>query len=743
MKRNHIFYLSFLLASFLAFALAACAEPSNAADPVPLSAPVIALNENVISWDAVEHADGYEVYENGVRLTASSETSYTITRTEEGSYQYSVKATATSADYSASPFSNAVTFTVKKDASQDPVQLFAPVISLQDNVISWDAVEHASIYEVYEEKTIVAKQTQTAYTVKKTTPGEYRFTVKATSSDAAYTSSEFSNTVTYSVEEQSVPEVKKLSAPAIALDGNVLSWTAIDHATAYVVFENGDPVSTQTETVYTVNPPHKGEYEYAVVAISSNAAYSTSDKSNAVTFVASAPRLAAPILSLEGNVLSWTAVDHAVNYEVYEGDRRVSAQSATTYTIKRVDVGVYLYTVVAMPDSEEFSKSDRSNAVEYVVSDSREALPAPVITIQNNLLSWNEVEHADTYEVYENNVKVSSQVSTSYEILRKNPRVYIYTVRAVSDEGKYAESEFSNAIEYEVKSVQMEFVVHVNFPDNYIGADTFKVGLYQNDSLIASADIKYDKVTLTGSATLTAMSGFYTVKVTKELIGYAVTQTQISAESGPVAINVIPLGGNNMLQLGNNKITFSAAEAGSEKAYVFVALKSGIHSIVADKETKSMICFLNRDIIVDTSQKRLIGEFTASAGEAVEIAVSGETVGLYEFEIVEGEVKQNIAVGTKDNREAGGNFISGNAGTYKRYLQVEKRTTFTFFFTTPTIGLRTVIIKINGIEYAFDGADSNLQEITIDAGEVEILFTVEESPSKEDFDYIAFFVYTE
>lgn len=82
--------------------------------PRNLTAPVITLNENVVSWDAVEGAAKYIVSVNGTTLLPQTETSYTITDTEVGDYEITVVAISDGNKLLLdSRASNAVTYTVE------------------------------------------------------------------------------------------------------------------------------------------------------------------------------------------------------------------------------------------------------------------------------------------------------------------------------------------------------------------------------------------------------------------------------------------------------------------------------------------------------------------------------------------------------------------------------------------------------------------------------------------------------
>lgn len=77
------------------------------------------------------------------------------------------------------------------------VNLAAPILKITDNVVSWDAVEHAKGYVVKVNDEEVGEQTATSYSLKKV--GNYSISVKAVSEDTKkYYSSNFSEALSYS-----------------------------------------------------------------------------------------------------------------------------------------------------------------------------------------------------------------------------------------------------------------------------------------------------------------------------------------------------------------------------------------------------------------------------------------------------------------------------------------------------------------------------------------------------------------
>ena len=120
---------------FACFGTTACKKDPPPA-PEALSAPVITLTDNVISWNAVPNATGYTVKEGDTAVSENQQqTSYTITKTEAGSYTYTVTALSTDKNYTASPASNAVTYTVANTDVDTSVKLTGKVYVVGDSTI--------------------------------------------------------------------------------------------------------------------------------------------------------------------------------------------------------------------------------------------------------------------------------------------------------------------------------------------------------------------------------------------------------------------------------------------------------------------------------------------------------------------------------------------------------------------------------------------------------------------------------
>ncbi|MDE7082696.1 MAG: bacterial Ig-like domain-containing protein [Clostridia bacterium] len=119
MKKTLTAFLSFVFAVSLCGAVACVTESG----PEALSAPEIRLEGNVVSWNPVDHASGYDVYVAEDSAVSVTETTYTVSKTEVGNYEIYVIATTTDENYKSSAASNKVTYTIAEPAVLSSIAL--------------------------------------------------------------------------------------------------------------------------------------------------------------------------------------------------------------------------------------------------------------------------------------------------------------------------------------------------------------------------------------------------------------------------------------------------------------------------------------------------------------------------------------------------------------------------------------------------------------------------------------------
>ena len=231
---------SLIFAAILALcigALIACGDKPEA--PTPLVAPVLTLDGSVVSWAAVAHATGYEVYIDGDKAATVTETRYELNITAAGRYEITVRAVTAEDGYESSAASAAVVYTVTVATTE---KLDAPVLSISGNAVTWTG------YEVYVNGDKAATLTVAEYVLDATEDGTYVVTVRAVSTDAGYTPSDLSAEVVYVLNSAAEP----LDAPVPTADGDTVSWAAVDNAVAYAVYIDGERAAVVTATSYTV-----------------------------------------------------------------------------------------------------------------------------------------------------------------------------------------------------------------------------------------------------------------------------------------------------------------------------------------------------------------------------------------------------------------------------------------------------------------------------------------------------------
>lgn len=183
-------------------------------------------------------------------------------------------------------------------------------------------------------------------------------------------------TVTVSVVE-STPD--SLDAPVIALGDDSISWGAVKNATAYEVYVDGELADTVTATEYALDLA-SGSYQITVKAIFVKGDNKvSSEASNTVSYIYNS-QLVAPLLSIEGNVVTWQAVEKADKYVVYVNDDEKQTITETTYTVTETKIGVYKIAVIAKDSTGKRTDSDKSNVVSYIIK----ADLTKAITLVNN-----------------------------------------------------------------------------------------------------------------------------------------------------------------------------------------------------------------------------------------------------------------------------------------------------------------------------------------------------------------------
>ena len=234
------------------------------------------------------------------------------------------------------------------------------------------------------------------------------------------------------------------------------------------------------------------------------------------------PKIDAPKLTLEGEVLSWNEVENASTYSVFQNGSLLEKEiEGLEYIIDTSELkpGTYTYKVKAYPIDEQFSASNYSNTVELVIEEKEEPLDLKLVSKTvvadggNFSLELNEKLPEGYTVTYTNNEQsepgkyyISGTIKNEKGELVQN--VYgILTIDIPKDEEfEQFMSELLIAI---FEGDQMSVNFFFNNPENF-GLEHYEAGLpeaYFGDYEESLAEIK---------AILTEMEAFDQAKLSAE-----------------------------------------------------------------------------------------------------------------------------------------------------------------------------------------------------------------------------------
>ena len=160
----------------------------------------------VLTWDAVEGATGYNVYSFPDTLAKGlTEPTFTTGELEYGSYCFAVTAFNEAGE-------GARTADLCKTIESPVPQNLVAEAGESTITLTWDAVEDAAYYNVYQgEEKIAAELTEPTYTTDTLVPGDYCFTVTSFKDDEE---SEASEQACATIEEPVVEDANKITLGA-------------------------------------------------------------------------------------------------------------------------------------------------------------------------------------------------------------------------------------------------------------------------------------------------------------------------------------------------------------------------------------------------------------------------------------------------------------------------------------------------------------------------------------------------
>ena len=653
-----------------------------------LAAPQLSLDKDTktISWIAVENADGYEVFEDGELVSSQSETSYTITHTETGIYNYAVKATTTKKDYSESQFSDELSYIISE-------QLAAPHIELdvETKTISWTAVEHADYYAIYEDGYVLYQSfNKTSYEIEQTIVGIHEYYIRARSNNAAvYLNSNESNKVTYEILPTVLETPSGLSEERDEQGHVTLVWNEVEGAGGYNIYMNNRLIEKRWSiNSYSIDIVESNTYEYKVKAVPAR------------------------------------------------GDKQyLESDISDPIEIEIVDSR----TQLAVPQNLRLEEREF-----YYQDESGNHIGKPV---DLTCLVWDVVENAESYLVYENGERVYSTTDNSFAVstLYQDPKTYKFQVKAVAHGMLYKSSNLSEVFDkFKIPGATIKFTVNLNVDSVPNFAQSVQVGLFPQDNNglpSQSTPIGGTTRNLTATAPATidySNTGKYIAKIISLPEGYCATEIKLSASSTEGTIYIYNKSAQQFNVSANNTLTIKVQN--EPQSGLFIPTQAGQYTI-STNVSKEVLINVGARTAIDTGNGLMMFTFTADANEAVLISGNSPEIGSYKFTIEKGAKSPSLQIGTGYGDNA--NVIAGNVNSVTYSLNLAQDTEFTFFFSTMYLGpTRFATVTINGEKYEFDGGYEYKKNIFIRAGQnIKIKVDISGQMTDETMSNIYFSVY--
>jgi fibronectin type 3 domain-containing protein len=385
------------------------------------------FNRLSLSWDSVEGADHYDVYQGTsstavtTKVGSVSETSFSTTNplNFNTTYYYKViPVTVNGISGVVSPVING------KTAIKNPVDLSVVSPNATSADLSWSAVEGAAGYEIS-----YSKGSSTTYTILRSVTTlttnhtglsvntVFNYRVRAyRMAGATKVFSGYSEVKSISTSTTNTSKITLVFEPINNVEFKLL-WNQISGATEYVIYQftenNEDNAielyrTTNTEFVVSVNSM-EDKFNYYVKSVSSN----TSEVTSNTVLAGGVPNPVENVIispQYDRAHLSWDLNEDAASYDVYMstnptvlGNKLGNTISNDYNTGSILNFGHYYYFRI-VPVSKAGLTTDLTRLPKLYIVQAKlpkvESLNVESTKDNKTMFTWNSIEDADGYEIY-------------------------------------------------------------------------------------------------------------------------------------------------------------------------------------------------------------------------------------------------------------------------------------------------------------------------------------------------------
>lgn len=160
-------------------------------------------------------------------------------------------------------------------------------------------------------------------------------------------------------------------------------------------------------------------------------------------------QLSKPSLVVEGNIISWDAIENASGYQVYvDGQKHGEAITNTQFNYGMLDANTYQIQIVSLGNQAYYLDSLLSDAVSVTIQPF-DRLLTPVLSQENHIVSWNEDANAVSYKLFLNDVEIASSLTTnSFDLSTHLTKGYFKVeVQAIANPQTHLDSFISSPLE--------------------------------------------------------------------------------------------------------------------------------------------------------------------------------------------------------------------------------------------------------------------------------------------------------
>lgn len=318
--------------------------------------------------------------------------------------------------------------------------------SEESKILSWTDDNENATYDVVINRVLVANdltEKQVDLSEFIVNVGIYEIKVMANGSGYRLPSM-FSNSVVYT-ERRALTAPQNLSFYNV--DGKITaSWSEVDNAENYLVEIKKDgavlssfPV-TDTSADISEYVTEVAEYEISVVADSSDDSFYTESEKITATYK-NLGSLDAPVLTVEGTVVSWEAVENASVYSVAVDEVPAGGEiTGTSFDFSELVKEVGAHKISVQAEENGLYVASKISVVYYYTYGK---LDAPVATLVGSALSWTKVENAKDYTVMLDGAILDAHVcGTTFDLSGYVAAAGSYEVSVKANEiGFYNESD--------------------------------------------------------------------------------------------------------------------------------------------------------------------------------------------------------------------------------------------------------------------------------------------------------------